>query len=127
MACLMTLWSEQLSCSPIYHSTTVLSSWLLIIVKSTLGAPRRFRKVVLTLSSLMYNCLLLRNSSKILPLAFVIELCHDTDMELLSIAIRTPAPLACYNAASIFVKSTSTCCPMSKYMLAKIIFKLLLF
>ena len=119
------LWSEQLSCSLISHSTIVLRSWLLIIVKSTLLAPRQFRKVVLPLSSfLMYNCLLIRNSSKILPLAFVVESCHDADLELLSIVIRTPAPLACCNAASIFAKSASICCHMSKYMLAKIIFKL---
>jgi hypothetical protein len=52
----------------------VAGSWLLITAKSTLLAPRRFRKVVLTLPAfMMYNCLLMRNSLKILPLVFVSE------------------------------------------------------
>jgi hypothetical protein len=55
---------------------------------------------------------------------FVGESCHNVDLELLPIAIRTPAPLSCYIAASVFIKSIYICFPMSKYMLAKIIFKL---
>jgi hypothetical protein len=60
--------------------------------------------------------------SSVLPLAFVVESCHDTDLALLYIAKRTPAPFACCNTASIFDRSTSICRSILKYILAKISF-----
>jgi len=75
----------------------------------------------------MYSCLLMGNSSRILPLVFVNVSCHEVDLELLSIAMRTPAPLACCVIASIFNKSVSIRYLMSKYMLTNIIFLLSIF
>jgi len=112
---LMILWSEQFSWSLTSHSSTAVNNWLLITVKSILMEPRLLRKVVRVLSSfIMCRCLLMRNSSRILPLVLVRVSCHDVDLELLSIAMITPAPLACCIIASILLKSSSICRFMSK-------------
>ena len=64
----------------------------------------------------------MRNSSRILPLVFVNVSCHEVDLELLFIAMRTPAPLGCCGNASIFNMSVSILCLISMYMLANKIF-----
>jgi len=84
MAYRMMLWSEQLFCLLISHFTTVITNWLPITVITMLLVPRRFRKVVKSLSSFdMSKCLLIRNSSRILPLLFVSVSCYETDLQLL--------------------------------------------
>ena len=67
----------------------------------------------------MFKCLLIRNSSRILSLVFVSVSCHKVGLELLSIAMRTPVPLAYCIIASTFSKSILLL--MSRRMLAKII------
>jgi hypothetical protein len=76
---------------------------LIMTVKSISLEPRLLRKVVEVLSSFnMCRCLLRRNSSRILPLALVWVSCHYVDLELLSIAKKTPTPFARCIIASIF-------------------------
>jgi len=66
----------------------------------------------------------MRNSSRILPLEFVWLSCHVVDLELLSMAKRTPAPVACCIITSMLVKSSYVFRFMSNYILAQIILPL---
>ena len=61
------------------------------MIKSMLLVSNLFLKVVLQLSSFRTNsCLLVINSSRILPLVLVSLSCHKVDLALQSDAIRTP-------------------------------------
>ena len=61
------------------------------MVKSMLLVPSLFLKVVLQLCSFrMKSCLLVINSSRILPLELVSLSCHRVDLALQSDAIRIP-------------------------------------
>jgi len=67
--------------------------------------PRLLLIVVKLLSSpIICNCLLIRNSSSILPLLLMSKSCHEVDLELLSITIRRPRSSSCCITASIFSK-----------------------
>jgi len=58
------------------------------------------------------------------PLEFVWVSCHDVDLDLLSIAKRTPGPFAFCIIASVLFKLSSICRFISKCILAIIILPL---
>ena len=81
--------------------------------------PRVLWNVVHSLSSfIMYNHLLIINSSIVFPLLLFLVSCQAVDLALLSAAIISPFPLVNSSILSIFSSPLSISSVMSKYMLA---------
>ncbi len=80
---IMYLWSEKLSCSLHFHVCSNIIIVLSATVRSTLLVPLADSNVVRALFSLaIFSRLLIRNSSKILPLLLVIASYQAVDLAL---------------------------------------------